>query len=410
MVYADKQYLQDLTRNEQLKMMKVDFFSNDNLGIKKIENGYILPTIIGDRKESWRVGGVLDANENYVELSGQYAYGEKTRVYGKYDFKKENVEYLDYEVIYMNNYIDQWGHFLLDVIGRLWYAIENTNIRIVYTSYLNETRELKNNFLQLIKLLGIEENRLVYINTIKQFKSVIIPESSILTAKYYTKEYQRLIDMIVNSALNGYKLKNNRKIYCSRKHFNKKRTMEYGEATIENVFRKNDYEIVYMEEMDLIDQIRLLNDAKEIVSLAGTLVHNALFIRNSECKFLVLNKTYGINQNIYLTNQISKANFTFIDAYLAPMPISMGKGPYIITSTNEFLHFCKDSNIIVDEKECCFDTKILIHYYISYIRKYYKKILRGEEIGISKYSRFNFSYKKIRKNYLKTIKTLKDRK
>lgn len=410
MNYNEKQYLQDLTRKEQLEMMKVDFFSDVNLGIHKVENGYVLPTIIGDRKESWRVGGVLDSNRNYIDTSGQYAYGEKTRVYGKYGFNDNDVEYLDYEVIYMNNFIDQWGHFLLDVIGRLWYAVENSDIKIVYTSYLNEAKELKSNFLQLIKLLDIDENRLIYINKIKQFKTVIVPDVSILTAKYYTAEYQSLIDRIIKNALKGYELKRDRKIYCSRKHFSSKRTIEFGEEEIEEIYKNNDYEIVHMEEMNLVDQIRLLNEAKEIVCLAGSLVHNAMFIKNDKCRFIVLNKTYCINQNIYLTNQISKANFTFVDIYLAPLPISMGKGPYIIMPTNEFYSYCKDNGIETSTKKASFNIKILIHYYISYIRKYHKKLLSGKNIGQSKYYIYNIDYKNIRKHYLNSLKNIKERK
>ena len=44
MKYSNKQYLQPLSKNQQLEMMGVDFFINKELEIKEIENGYVLPT------------------------------------------------------------------------------------------------------------------------------------------------------------------------------------------------------------------------------------------------------------------------------------------------------------------------------------------------------------------------------
>ena len=397
MSYSNCQYLQELSKNQQHEMMNVDFFDNRELKVNKYDNAYVLPVVQIKDSVGWRVGGVLDDKKNYIEESGQYAYGEKTRVYGKYDFNDDEIDYVDEEVIYLNNYISQWGHYLLDVIGRLWYALDN-NIKIIYTGYLNVPTIIEGNFLELLKLLGINEDRLLRINKVTKFKSVIIPDTSICTAKFYTKEYKKLIDVIIDNALKNYELKDNRKVYCSRKHFTHRRTAEFGEENIESIFSINGYEIVYMEELSLTDQIRLLNECKEIVSISGTLVHNAMFIRNNYCNFTILNKTYNINENIYLTNQLSNANFTFVDAYLSPLPISKGKGPYIVKITNEFVNYCKDNNLAVEVKE---KTKEMISsYYKNYLRKYYRRIFNNK----AKYEKYSFSLKEIRNHYHKQLK------
>lgn len=404
MPYSNKHYLQELSRKQQLDIMKVDFFNEKTLEVLKIDDGYVLPPIFGSKDGAWFIGGVLDKNKGYVEISGQKAYGETDRVYGKYDFNDNDVEYIDEEVIYLNFYLSQWGHYLLDVIGRLWYIVKNTNYKIIYTTDLGGNNHIKNNFLELIKLLGIDENRLLFINKVTKFKNIIVPEMPILVAKYYTKEYKELIDLLVDNALKGYELKKDRKVYCSRHHFVNTRSKEYGEEIIEKVFKDNGYEIVYMEELDLISQIRLLNECKEIVCISGTLVHNAMFIRNKDCNFTVLNKTYKVNPNIYVTNELSEANITFVDTYLAPLPISIGKGPFIIVVTNEFINYCKDKNLIINNKQ--FNKNIIKKYYIDYFVKYRKKLLKHEKVSSSGLIEYDVSDKEIRKHYKNEIKTL----
>jgi len=406
MSYTSQQYLQSLTKNQQLQLMKVDFFSDKKLSVVEVDNAYVLPPIFGSEDSAWFIGGVLDSNKEYVKESGQYAYGEKNRVYGQYDFDESNVKYIDEEVVYFNFYLSQWGHYLLDVIGRLWYIIKHKKCKIIYTTDLGGNNHIKKNFLELLKIVGINEDRLIFLNEVTKFKKVIIPETSILVAKYWTKEYKYIIDKIIDGALEGYKLKKNRKIYCSRKHFSEGRSIALGEEQIESIFKENGYEIVYMEELDLVNQIRLLNECKQVVCSAGTLVHNAIFARNEKCNFVVLNKTYKINPNIYLTNEISSASFTFIDSYLSPLPVSIGKGPFILTITNELIDYFNDNKFILDSINTNISLNTIVKYYIEYLKKYRKKIFKGKHISSSGFEEYDVTYKQIRDHYKKELKLL----
>ena len=399
MPYSNSQYLQSLTNNQQLKLMKVDFFSDKKLNVIEQDNAYVLPPKFGTEDTAWFIGGVLDSNRNYIRESGQYAYGEKNRVFGQYDFNENEVNYIDEEVLYFNFYLSQWGHYLLDVIGRLWYIANHSDYKIVYTTDYHGDNHIKNNFLQLLKLLGINEDRLVFINEVTKFKKVIIPETSILIAKYWTKEYKEIINKLINNALDEYDLKENRKIYCSRKHFNEIRSLSFNEELIEQIYKDNGYEIVYMEELDLIEQIRLLNECKEIACISGTLVHNAMFIINKKCNFTVINKTYKVNPNIYLTNQISNATFTFVDAYLAPLPISIGKGPFILVLSNELIDYCKDKDLKIDKIDKKISRTMLVDYYFEYIKKYRKKILNKQKISTSGFEEYDVDDKGIKQHY-----------
>lgn len=406
MKYSDKQYLQELTKKQQFEIMKTDFFVKKELNVEEVENAYILPAIPSNTNDTWYKGGVVDSNKNYVLSSGEYAVGEKSRFSGVYEFDENDVEYIDEEVYYLNYYIYQWGHYLLDVIGRLWYIINKTDRKIVYVRKLNDDCPLKGNYLQLLELLGVDKNRLVQITKITKFKKVIIPDTSICITSFFTKEYQQIIDGVVDKALDGYELKKNRKIYCSRIDFSVASNKEFGEEKIEKIFKNNGYEIIHMEKLNLIQQIRTLNECSEIVCLSGTLVHNAMFIKNENCSFTILNKTYKINPNIYLSNQLSKACFTFVDIYLSPLPISIGKGPFLITVTNEMIKYCKDRNLDIDTRDTKVSIKVLLEYFYKYFVRYRKKILNGKAISDTGFEEYDVSSSNIRKHFIKEITKL----
>lgn len=404
MQYEERQYLQELTKSQQLDIMKSNFFSCRKLNTTIIEDGYVLPPIDDPKREQWLFGGVLNTSKEYIETSGQYAVGEKNRVCGKYNFDENNVEYLDEEVVYLNYFIPHWGHYLLDVIGRLWYVLNNKEVKIVYTYKLNKDLKIVNNYLELLHLLGINDNRIIFINKITKVRKVIIPDTSVCITDYFTVEYKNIIDSVVSKALEGSKLNGNRKIYCSRRNFKKAVDKEIGEDRIEEIFKNNGYEIVHMEDYSLLDQIKLLNDSKEIVCVSGTLVHNAMFIRNDKCKFTVLNKSYKLNPNIYLTNQLSSASFRFVDCYLSPLPIyTIGRGPFMLRITKELLEYFNDNGFDTSEVSIRINYIDVLKYYILFLKKNNKKIIRHENYETNVFSIYDVSTRKIRNHFYKQL-------
>ena len=404
MSYSNKQFLQEITKKINEELMSSKFlYDKKEYCVENYDNAYVLPSKKNKDGNPWCYGGVVDENKQFIKLSGQYAYGENDRVRDGYDFDEEDVEYIDEDVLYLNYFIPQWGHYLLDVIGRLWYILKDSNKKIVYSCRLNEDFRIKGNLLQLLEMLGINKDRIIFLNKVTKFKSITIADTSICVSKYYTKEYKNLIDKLVNVALKDYKLKTERKIFCSRKHFKSIKNKEFGEELIEDVFKDNGYEIIYMEEHNLIDQIRLLNECKEVVCVSGTLVHNAMFIRNNKCKFTIINKTYKVNPIVYLTNEISNAEFTFVDAYLSPLEISIGKGPFLLAITDEFIEYCKYKNLQINNIDRKISLKILIQYYYKYLRQYKNKIIHGQKISNSGLKQYDLPKSVIRKTYLKNI-------
>ena len=140
------------------------------------ENAVILP-VKKDLSTKWGIGGVVSQAGDFIDESihpGYFSENEN-RFGGLYSFSNEI--YNDDTVIYMDPIILQWGHFLVDSISRLWYALDS-NKKIAFCGYGFPQNTLNGSYLRFFELLGIYKERLIDIRKPTRFKQVIIPEMS----------------------------------------------------------------------------------------------------------------------------------------------------------------------------------------------------------------------------------------
>ncbi len=399
-------YTQELCRDE------VSFFSNKDYLVKKelswevVDNGVVIPPLnisrIDNRTKNPEgtligAGGVVDRKGRYIKLSSQPAYGVHNRVSGMYKIDNEDIVESDETVMYMNFYIHQWGHYLIDVINRLWYAINiDKSIKIVYTCYRGKHDRIDGNYLELLRLLGIDEKRLIMINQPTRFKKVIIPEWSLYPGKYYTLEYVNMIEKIVEKV--PHSSTGIKKVYCSRSKLNSNK--EKGEDVIERILNKNGFVSVHMEALSLVEQIQLLNSVESIAMFSGSLAHNLLFIRKN-CQAFIINKTYRLNIHQFIINQISEASAIFIDAYCSPLKVLYGYGPFLIKTTPEFLRFCDEYGIKYDKNDNndMISKKELLLYYCRWIWIYKKFLIVNKPIIETQNAKLEKSGKEVRKYF-----------
>lgn len=351
---------------------KSDFMINKKLEVMEFKNAVILPI---KRKKGLLFGcGGVTCDEEYLSISAQLGYNMMDRVNGAYEVKNENIEHVNKTVVYINYFRKHWGHFLMDVVGRLWYALDSDKDTLfVYTVDSEGENEISGNYLEFLELLGIERNQLVKINRPTSFDKVVIPESSIYPGKYYTQEYREIFKRVTYQAIK--KIKDSgipkfldvKKVYCSRSNFAPAKRRENGEHFIEEVFNNNGYSSVYMETLTLTQQIYILNNADSVAALSGSLPHNLLFVQQHN-NFIILNKTYLFNLHQSMINQITSAVIKEVDVFVAPMPVTYGQGPFIIRITNDFVDFCAVNDIACEyepNERLKFTEKL--RYYFNWI-------------------------------------------
>lgn len=264
--------------------------------ITVIKNATILPIKYRSSTYEWGLGGVLDSGQNYVETSGmQYP----SRFGGKYEYDIQKRGYLNETIIYIGPLKTHWGHFLIDCSTRLWYEIsEKTDLRIAYCGFEHESNQLPQECIEFFELIGIERNRLIDIREPILVKKVIIPEQAFVPGYYCYKCYLDIFDEAVkNVEISKYKKTD--KLYFTRTKLSTSK--EIGEKFIERVFAKNGFEVVAPETISVSEQIALVNQCKQFVSLEGTIAHNIIFARNIE-NHIILRKHKYKNSRQYLIN------------------------------------------------------------------------------------------------------------
>lgn len=335
-------YIDDFMKKEYNEISKRDYFLNEELTVTEVEDGIILPVLnTNEYNTSKGAGGVIDKEFNYIQSSAQLAYNMKNRVYGKYNIENEKIEYNNETVIYGNFFYKHWGHFIIDIVSRLWYLLEyNDKLKVVFTTMLHDdSTKIDGNYKEFLNLFGISDDRILLINKPTKFKKIIIPDCSIYPGKYYTKEYIKIFEKVSNSVIRNYNIPH--KIYLSRSKLKKAKEKEIGEKEIEKFFNNNGYYSISPEQLTLTEQIQFFRDSREIVCISGTLPHNIMF-SNEGKKIIIINKTYKLNKHQELINQAKKANVTYLDLHISLFPVAYGKGPFIMTINNNLKSFAQD--------------------------------------------------------------------
>lgn len=374
-----KLYIDEPMRKIYKEYDNKNYLNKKKLKILEVENATILPPKkrLGQWNPICGKGGIVDNNNNYIKESAQTAKNMYDRVNGKYKYNKNNVEFRNETVIYLNHFIKHWGHFLIDVIGRMWY--KNKKYKYVFTTNYNEDLRIEGSFLEFIRYCGIDINDIIIINKPTKFKKIIIPETSYIPGDYYTKEYINIFREVIKNC--PKEKKNIKKIYFSRQSFNRAKSKEVGESKIEKFFLDNDFIPVSPEKLSLKEQINYIQSADEIVAINGTLPHNIMFAKENT-KLILLNKTYSINFHNFLMNQASNCNATFIDVHKSLLPVLYGYGPFIMKITNNLIKFAKDNkykvNIDIDKNKKMENIK----YILKYIKMYKGRIIKDKNVSI----------------------------
>ncbi len=303
------------------------------MNIAEVFNGIILPRVETEKGPMWGLGGVCDNNNEYVDLS--YYDGGWATHGGKYKWDKE--KYIDCDVVYFGVYFQHWGHFLIDLIGRLWvYASERVDTNNLKLAYIGE-EEPKGNFLEFFELLGIPEENLIHITEPTRFKKVIVPEFSCKSCEWYSDEYKSIFDFMVykvdEEKYKSVELSKLEKVYLSRLSFGKARITEFGENKIVEWFESNGFSSFSPEKLTVRDQIYLWNHAKEIACLDGSIPLGVAFCNNPELILTVLHKTSLEHLNLELFLLMRGCKVDLLDVWYEPFkgyPKNIGAGPFLL--------------------------------------------------------------------------------
>lgn len=237
------------------------------------------------------------------------------------------------KVVYLGCFLHHWGHFLVEGIARAYYILSDPNAVYVYST--SDGKAFSKQFLEFFELLGLQKENLVHVSRPTIFREIIVPDICVAAGRFYTKEYTAMFDIIKSKVPPVY----NDKLYLCYvdKGICKK---YYGLESIDEFFRINGYRFVNLEKFSLKTQIGLIKGCKHFACINGTLMHNMLFA-DADTEIIIINKTYLQNEYQPLIDFAQKLNVTYVDSFLALLPITIGYGPfclYISDSLKKFAH------------------------------------------------------------------------
>ena len=309
------------------------FFLDRPMAVQTVSRGIVLPRREAENGPMWGLGGVCEEDGNFVALSA-YDGGWATQG-GAYPYEKP--EYQDLDVVYFGLYFTHWGHFLVDLMGRLWYYAKGlADGKQLKLAYIGEEAP-KGNFLEIFTLLGIAPEDMIHVTEPTQFRSVTVPEFSCKSCEWYSEEYRSIFDaMIARVAADGYApedLQAMEKVYFSRMSFGKARHSEFGENNIAHWLAANGFTSVAPEKLAVRYQIYLWNHAREIACLDGSIPMSLAFSNNPQLKLTILHKTSLEHLNVELYLLMRPCNVTLLDTWYEPFkgyPKNIGAGPFLL--------------------------------------------------------------------------------
>ena len=215
------------TLTEQIA--NTDYSSSESPFFTVVSSGTILPAKPSTQK-TWGFGGTLDSKGEIVEASLGRSFG------GYYEADLDHCKRINETVYYIPIVPKHWGHFLVDVLSRLWFVVDrDEGYRIAFCGEGWSENRIAGNYLKLLSLLGVEEERLFFIDEVTCFDTILIPSATFGASDEKTYQgcyYRKVIQKITRSAMTSpevSKLMPIKHIYFTRTGFYRAKVNEIGE-------------------------------------------------------------------------------------------------------------------------------------------------------------------------------------
>lgn len=358
----DYSFLRPLKAAALKEWYEAPFEKKEELKVETYKNATILPLkrFEGDDLLFGR-GGVVSESGDYINLS---AINE--RVQFSYEFSETT--FVNERVVYCGYLVNQWGHFLIEAVARLWYFLKNDHSIDHYVFFVteNEKREISGNYREFFKLLGIWD-KLSVINQPTQYKEVVIPELSYNRTISYSEQFKEIFSRISNTVIPPNSASSlptsHPKIFFSRSQLKNINKREFGLEIIDNYFKKNGYTILYPEKLSLSELIQYIRSAKEIAMFSGSVHHNILFADDN--KKIILIERNVLNNEIQVDiNRMKNLSVDYIDANMPIYTVNLGAGPFIMAYNKHLEQYTSSKKFVAPDSK-------------YYSQKYIKKMFKG---------------------------------
>lgn len=199
----------------------------------------------------------------------------------------------DSTFLYGGIIFNNFGHFLLESIGRLWAYNEYKKFDpyiLFYAPWGIPDYTKKDNYMyQLFKGFSIPLNKLIFVKEIARFKTVIIPQQKYGFGKCKTPD-TIFINFIQSFNIPQQYFKNlsAEKIYVSRSKLPFNTGRPFAEAEFEKYLQTDGYTVIYPEKISLYEQLAIYTKAKKIIFCDGGAMYATILLTNLKADIAII--------------------------------------------------------------------------------------------------------------------------
>lgn len=345
------------TTKEWLNHISISHLADDPLQVEEYDNAVLIPD--GGNFGGF-AGGVFSADGKPIKRSFQRkGLNSAERLYHCTNLLQAGC--IEDEVVYLGQYRNQWGSFLVDSISRLWFAIEHPEkYKYVFLATQPKLGGIHRNAWKFLDALGIKEDQVFYITEPTCIRKVIVPEMAFIPTgtlavregeqiPRYHREYLDTIYKAVDH-ISVPDIEPHEKVYFSRSKFAAKSKTDYGESFITELMQANGYYIVYPEEHTLEEQIFYVNTCKVFASIGGSCAHNIIFSKTKP-QMILFNRMNGYQWHQWMLDEMANVEpITYVDMYCEPYKAIFKttiSGPYLYLINQNVKRFAEDQGFVI---------------------------------------------------------------
>ncbi len=223
-------------------------------------------------------------------------------------YKEPSTE-LNIEAIYGGNYINHYGHFILESLSRLWFAKENPHLPVVWNTKSKKKYLFQEKIIDLLEI----KNEFIFLNEPTRIKKLHIPINlAQIYPSSFSEDYFKFLAVYESKeTIKG------KKIYISKTHVRGNKDVVKGtyanEYEIEEYVKQNGYKVLYPEELPLQVALDEFSSAEEILMIEGSAFYSFLFIKNLSAKIHLLPRVFEASYSICIYYMQKTDNKFYLD-------------------------------------------------------------------------------------------------
>jgi len=230
-----------------------------------------------------------------------------------------------------------YGHAITDNLKKLWFLqtaegqqLLREGARVIYLRYRGLS--LPAYVFELMALAGLNPSAFEAVEQPVRFRQLLIPDNAFVLSgerRHFTEAFQRTIEAISKN-VPADKASGLDHVYLSRTALGSGR--DYGEAAIEESFRRKGFAIVHPQRHSLEEQIGILSRCRTVAATEGSIAHGVIFCRPGT-RFVLLKKANYVNSYQTVIEQMRNLHVTIVEAHQTLDAAHPWGGPFYLART-----------------------------------------------------------------------------